>query len=249
MGEVHQGHPPTVFSPQQEQTDEDHTTSPHEDYLNNRTRKHATKDRPRGGTQRDGRHSKAQATPRRHTDTTTTWKSKAAPPPTTEARQSAKTRRPPSPSSSSSASSSSGQDKDDNRGTTRASSETQPQQDTTPPAADKDNQENEELSSEEVAKDLALLDILNYKSADQTEDKKTRHKKDKKKKKKNKKEKCTKTTRHQAATVTSSEGAAQGQQGKGRHGGTFHVDPRSVGAAPACGPFTVATDSITQQKL
>ena len=64
-----------------------------------------------------------------------------------------------------------------------------------------------------------------------------------KKKKKNKKEKCTKTTGHQAAAVTSSEGAAQGQQGKGRHGGTFFrgVDPEAWELHPPARFFVEGT--------
>ena len=110
------------------------------------------------------------------------------------------------------------------------------------PIAGKEDQESEELSSEEVVKDPALLDILNYESADKAEDKKTRHQKDTKRKKKNTKE----GKRHQATTATNSEGAAQG--GKDRAGGTsvFRcVDPRSVGAAPARGPFAVAVNSTS----
>ena len=71
--------------------------------------------------------------------------------------------------------------------------------------------------------------------------------KDKKKKKKEKKGKRAKALKHQATTVTGSEGAAQGQPGKGRLGGTFFrgVDFGSVGAAPARALFTAATNSAS----
>ena len=93
------------------------------------------------------------------------------------------------------------------------------------PAKDRGDQDSDDLlSSEEVIQDVALLDILNYQHPD---DKTKKHNK----RKKRREEKVNDTK-------------AETEEHPPRRGGTAKgVDPRSVGAAPAIGPFTASTSS------
>ncbi|CAE7906012.1 unnamed protein product [Symbiodinium sp. KB8] len=87
------------------------------------------------------------------------------------------------------------------------------------------NQDSDDLlSSEEVIQDLALLDILNYQHRG---DKTKKHHKSKKKRKEKSDDEKPETPEHPPR---------QGETARG-------VDPRSVGAAPAVGPFTASTSS------
>ena len=91
------------------------------------------------------------------------------------------------------------------------------------PAKDRGDQDSDDLlSSEEVIQDVALLDILNYQHPD---DKTKKHNK----RKKRREEKSNDTKAETAEHPPRRGGEAKG------------VDPRSVGAAPAIGPFTAST--------
>ena len=91
-------------------------------------------------------------------------------------------------------------------------------------------QASDEMSSEEVAKDLAFLDIMNYENTNYTKGLKKEHK-GREKKNQNKATKAE-TVEYQTPKVAQKEDTTKGNKRRGQGGTAFRgVDPRRVGAA------------------